>query len=150
MLLAIACLSEEVSIHAPVKGATPLSPFSPLRASSFNSRSREGSDPCRGAGKGCRERFNSRSREGSDFKVTVSSLTLHVSIHAPVKGATSYFIPAIGKLDVSIHAPVKGATWGRTQRRWRVYRFNSRSREGSDLFKRSPLPFQGQFQFTLP
>ena len=35
-----------------------------------------------------------------------------ISIHAPVKGATSinYALPGIGK--ISIHAPVKGATYG--------------------------------------
>ncbi len=34
----------------------------------------------------------------------------HVSIHAPVKGATFESVVLLPPLDVSIHTPVKGAT----------------------------------------
>ena len=56
----------EISIHAPVKGATA-SPMEHTAApGDFNPRSREGSDSCC---RGCHPRpsdFNPRSREGSD------------------------------------------------------------------------------------
>ena len=55
--------------------------------------------------------FNSRSREGSDL--TDSSIwhaIQQVSIHAPVKGATEHDATGAIPINVSIHAPVKGAT----------------------------------------
>ena len=78
---------------------------------SFNSRSREGSDPFLDIRLVSKHSFNSRSREGSDKIVLfVIRISINVSIHAPVKGATKsdevYLYPA----PVSIHAPVKGAT----------------------------------------
>ena len=58
----------------------------------------------------------------------------HISIHAPVKGATGGRPEAAQNLPISIHAPVKGATvlgflcsGGTTD-------FNPRSRKGSDRF----------------
>ena len=58
-----------VSIHAPVKGATPPTAYRNSEPPSFNSRSREGSDPYDLA----------RIKSGAS-----------VSIHAPVKGATRW------------------------------------------------------------
>ena len=77
--------------------------------------------------------FNPRSREGSDIRRGSERDRQNISIHAPVKGATTcrpfqgqkrgYFNPRSregsdnpGKMlflaiDISIHAPVKGATW---------------------------------------
>ena len=81
-------MTKIVSIHAPVKGATPSIFFVMY----------------------FRDRFNPRSREGSDrprVKETIASL---VSIHAPVKGATSHRSRCGQSSSVSIHAPVKGAT----------------------------------------
>ena len=56
----------------------------------FNPRSREGSD------RGCCmvpmvevEYFNPRSREGSDVAPDATAAMREISIHAPVKGATS-------------------------------------------------------------
>ena len=34
----------------------------------------------------------------------------HISIHAPVKGATSQLAEGMYTMEISIHAPVKGAT----------------------------------------
>ena len=40
--------------------------------------------------------FNSRSREGSDGRgATQGGTTIHVSIHAPVKGATQITVKAL-------------------------------------------------------
>ena len=57
--------------------------------------------------------FNSRSREGSDLqrKMSKGQITA-VSIHAPVKGATLLHWLEKVTIWVSIHAPVKGATYG--------------------------------------
>ena len=99
----------------------------------FNPRSREGSDrPTRLLTTG-QTYFNPRSREGSDPAGRIRCQDQHViSIHAPVKGATSLrkrqeihhadFNPrsregsdvdghatGVGVV-ISIHAPVKGAT----------------------------------------
>ena len=100
----------------------------------FNPRSREGSDD---EDHGCERQgvvdFNPRSREGSDRMVLTILGAINISIHAPVKGATSpclslsnplqYFNPrsregsdvpsraaARPPACISIHAPVKGAT----------------------------------------
>ena len=103
--------------------------------------------------------FNPRSREGSDVKFWSWIVRSHISIHAPVKGATIERV--LGSLTpfISIHAPVKGATRprndisninpfqstlpSRERRDWdnmlfRVkFYFNPRSREGSDISKQS-------------
>ena len=56
----------EISIHAPVKGAT-----FPIAFTMFVMMD-----------------FNPRSREGSDIVSVLFSLGICISIHAPVKGAT--------------------------------------------------------------
>ena len=100
-----------ISIHAPAKGATrPLTrPSSSARyfnprsregsdayssafwrvITNFNPRSREGSD--NSSSHSCRQikNFNPRSREGSDGDQAVFTPVSVISIHAPVKGATS-------------------------------------------------------------
>ena len=55
-----------VSIHAPVKGATTFFGESWSSYRGFNSRSREGSDLSSFFGTLFLQSFNSRSREGSD------------------------------------------------------------------------------------
>ena len=58
----------------------------------------------------CRAYFNPRSRDGSDLLISLGRAGEHISIHAPVKGATAA-LPPVGQVDdISIHAPVKGAT----------------------------------------
>ena len=81
-------MRSNVSIHAPVKGATEIARRFPAHIDSFNPR----------------------SREGSDIKMVIATLATHVSIHAPVKGATRGYSKATAIPYVSIHAPVKGAT----------------------------------------
>ena len=125
---------KEVSIHAPVKGATNTATEDIPRKKSFNPRPREGGDltpsstfphlscfnprpreggdiitPPSGMSHAS---FNPRPREGGDRKpVPFAFYSLGVSIHAPVKGATVGIDNTIVQLrPVSIHAPVKGAT----------------------------------------
>ena len=73
-----------------MKGATHWMRIHQLNRLNFNPRTREG---CDGA-------------DGKDI-----SETLAISIHAPVKGATTSRPPLKNDVvDISIHAPVKGAT----------------------------------------
>ena len=55
-----------------------------------------------------------------------------ISIHAPVKGATTERQYLDWGFDISIHAPVKGATYDLRHRHGINVNFNPRSREGSD------------------
>jgi len=81
---------DQVSIHAPVRGATSESrPQSELQ-DSFNPRPRAGGDTMRGGD-----------------EITVEN----VSIHAPVRGATAMDEKIRAAFEVSIHAPVRGATF---------------------------------------
>ena len=57
----------------------------------------------------------------------------HISIHAPVKGATRAFALSSVSCDISIHAPVKGATVVPKEDDNANPYFNPRSREGSDV-----------------
>ena len=102
----------QVSIHAPVKGATA-GQGNPLQGEQVSIHA-----PVKGA-TGHHHRcprliagFNPRAREGRDAWVPEGGDSQEVSIHAPVKGATRTAGPDQGRAPVSIHAPVKGATRG--------------------------------------
>ena len=101
----------EVSIHAPVKGATA--------AISMTARHRL-----------C---FNPRPREGGDLPHGADPAARVVSIHAPVKGATVPDHRRADEVPVSIHAPVKGATREASRGATSTECFNPRPREGGDL-----------------
>ena len=126
-------LRQIISIHAPAKGATHHSAQDCPIYRNFNPRSREGSDPdlldlvqrinisIHAPAKGAPPRlaplsrtvvyFNPRSREGSDRSIVMAlSFLPHISLHAPVKGATLVRAVLLVALHISIHAPVKGAT----------------------------------------
>ena len=63
----------------------------------------------------------------------------YVSIHAPMKGATSVVTKTQWETLVSIHAPMKGATIWYRIKQLQQHSFNPRSHEGSDG---SPGTFQ--------
>ena len=80
-----------ISIHAPVKGATSVQGFAGISERSyFNPRTREGCDARQFTVQGTRlPDFNPRTREGCDVpKRALERRPGHISIHAPVKGAT--------------------------------------------------------------
>ncbi len=79
---------KQVSIHAPVRGATVICKTSGL-CSLFQS-----TPPC----------------GGRQYEELERQLYLCVSIHAPVRGATQYVFDSTSTDNVSIHAPVRGAT----------------------------------------
>ena len=117
-----------VSIHAPAWGATKerLSPS--LDPTSFNSRSRVGSDIYPFTNAPFWQCFNSRSRVGSDDIVTYS-------------GGQSPCFNSRSRV---------GSDRLRSWRGRKMNRFNSRSRVGSDLRLLSWQLVVVMFQFTLP
>ena len=102
---------DRVSIHAPAKGATVGMEKGFLLYTSFNPRSREGSDTTSLSHTGRISSFNPRSREGSDSR---SPSVPHRSVGFNPRSRegsdqVEEYIQAIQK-SVSIHAPAKGAT----------------------------------------
>ena len=148
-----------VSIHAPARGATRRIRSAPYRPSSFNPRSRTGSDykgngvsiaraafqstlphgerHCASTLSLCqKERFNPRSRTGSDAHPLV--LPWQAESFNPRSRTGSDF--QRGRYQdcgqgVSIHAPARGATLRPVRHSINSKSFNPRSRTGSD----SPL-----------
>ena len=117
MTARVAELQIGISIHAPVKGATCRSCLCHGCRYHFNPRSREGSDKRPAEQHAEPPYFNPRSREGSDMTESINPQAMSISIHAPVKGATS-----------PLSSPA-----------YRLSNFNPRSREGSDPSS-PPLP----------
>ena len=101
----------DISIHAPVKGAT----LSFVRVNLYTIISIhapvKGATKCVICASALPVRFQSthpwRVRQKANLYYFSSPL---ISIHAPVKGATTHFSTAGKSRDISIHAPVKGAT----------------------------------------
>ena len=140
-------------------------------SSSFNSRSREGSDCCLVSSLPLLGCFNSRSREGSDHIAVVEYPLLGVSIHAPARGATKTLTsggmtykfqftlprgerhPQVMEIQrrffVSIHAPARGATEPRiyTNRSCNVS-IHAPARGATSYTLATEQ--SGVFQFTLP
>ena len=144
----------KVSIHAPVKDATHEWGYCIISQLSFNPRTRKGCDmtpwsnsqwfPCFNprTRKGCDfdhtadtyifPCFNPRTRKGCDFIITYWDILSCVSIHAPVKDATSGRQHCFLCRPVSIHAPVKDATQKGFFRNNSFPCFNPRTRKGCD------------------
>ena len=100
---------ENISIHAPTRGATAAAPLTtaPSRISIHA--------PTRGATyctkyESAFQYFNPRSHEGSDVGFRHIFKCFFISIHAPTRGATRQFIRFVIKSLISIHAPTRGAT----------------------------------------
>ena len=86
--------------------------------------------------------------KGATSALVVISTFSAVSIHAPVKGATALVEAQTDVQRVSIHAPVKGAT-KKVAEKVMLRSFNSRTRKGCD--QRLDKEYQKvMFQFTHP
>ena len=127
--------TENISIHAPARGATSFDQlYRTVQSISIHA-------PARGATSGANlffatfANFNPRSREGSDALRFSSACFIYISIHAPARGATRrswtvclpgmYFNPRSREgSDLSKLAACNTALY-----------FNPRSREGSDIFR---------------
>ena len=102
--------------------------------SSFNPRSRAGSDLSLARVAFYFISFNPRSRAGSDWLPRNLAVRPYVSIHAPAQGATRLDRDMQPELViVSIHAPEQGATGRQPHEAREVQGFNPRSRAGSDF-----------------
>ena len=99
-----------ISIHAPPRGATPITSharevlrfqFTPLREGRRGALCQRAQD----------EHFNSRpSARGDQRARKVVSYGRSISIHAPPRGATQIFAIPFADNAISIHAPPRGAT----------------------------------------
>ena len=81
-----------ISIHAPVKDATPLLVWPTPVAPDFNPRTREGCDAFWLHWDIVGGDFNPRTREGCDKSPFKAYFLAYISIHAPVKDATFPFL----------------------------------------------------------
>ena len=148
--------TKEVSIHAPLWGATPLDRVWTLGTACFNPRTPVGCDnkgdkglrsvftfqsthPCgvrrHGARSTARQMacFNPRTPVGCDVENSLPCFFPHVSIHAPLWGATiRTFGSESDTIRVSIHAPLWGATYKHAPRPNIFSSFNPRTPVGCD------------------
>ena len=104
----------EVSIHAPLRGATPFPLVfrSPVWC------------------------FNPRTPAGCDKTLYMNTEQIIVSIHAPLRGATLYRRDDVPLARVSIHAPLRGATQMARPVSTQGGGFNPRTPAGCDLIRR--------------
>ena len=100
-----------ITIHAPVPGATILWPWTGEAERGFNSR------PCARGYELCSKLYQRifvsihAPVPGATFIILITFIVIRVSIHAPVPGATTAEKSLLQSQLVSIHAPVPGATY---------------------------------------
>ena len=119
------------------------------KTASFNSRSREGSDPSCPAflpGMRC---FNSRSREGSDGTRKAYTLSNRVSIRAPARGATAALYSPRTSATFQFALP-RGERHDNGWRRGYQQRFQFALPRGERRLCQSLSILTFQFQFALP
>ena len=99
-----------ISIHAPARGAT-CRPISMALLCIFQSTPPRGGRPSDSKPPIKLAYFNPRPREGGDCIGPCNILHVcMISIHAPARGATTYWHPLRKASCISIHAPARGAT----------------------------------------
>ena len=129
----ICSLNANISIHAPVKGATIIDRFIIVSLSYFNPRTREGCDFPVGVPVPVALRISIHAPvKGATRRRIDSPPAVYISIHAPVKGATRRVADLLLQVHISIHAPVKGATGQQLFQPFWQGNFNPRTREGCD------------------
>ena len=104
-------MAEQISIHAPPRGATEFTAHQDgLETISIHA-------PPRGATvtstilRGATTNFNSRPSARGDAAEEARDAWNAISIHAPPRGATENKNAFLAGIDISIHAPPRGATW---------------------------------------
>ena len=80
--------AQDISIHAPAKGATTGGKAGDQTARISIHAPAKGATGCCRSGNHSRHHFNPRSREGSDRFKWITEEQKAISIHAPAKGAT--------------------------------------------------------------
>ena len=101
-----------ISIHAPVKGATRRSHRTRRHRLHFNPRTREGCDSRSRTGRHIHGHFNPRTREGCDFSKTAAVMGQVINFNPRTReGCDMRVLYSSAEFHgISIHAPVKGAT----------------------------------------
>ena len=122
-----------ISIHAPARGATCVTPSAFTISADFNPRSREGSDAIRQGHREPFSYFNPRSREGSDLPPWILLYSSKISIHAPARGATSPVAMTARSIVFQSTLP-RGERLCSCRSATLLEDFNPRSREGSDNY----------------
>ena len=84
-----ALVVDDVSIHAPTRGATLSAPCTRRLLACFNPRTHAGCDFSESSGVAPSVRFNPRTHAGCDQVPAETERVRPVSIHAPTRGATS-------------------------------------------------------------
>ena len=140
--------SLEVSIHAPLRGATGWPRPACARQSSFNPRPSARGDPRNRRPLRCRRCFNPRPSARGDAGQRPCARPDRVSIHAPLRGATHVATHEPGQLAVSIHAPLRGATSGLGMGAGLTGGFNPRPSARGDRRSRSRISSITRFQST--
>ena len=124
---------QNISIHAPTRGATIKKLPKRDQSSDFNPRSHEGSDIEGGVGVGVTSDFNPRSHEGSDdVKPWVDGWSDTFQSTLPRGERLEYETSFWTGNKISIHAPTRGATLMELRKDLTLKNFNPRSHEGSD------------------
>ena len=100
----------QVSIHAPARGATFGHWLTSFYTTGFNPRAREGRDIGKDLSRSLMSVSIHAPARGATCLSWVKQPAIHVSIHAPARGATLPGSRLSATEKVSIHAPARGAT----------------------------------------
>ena len=103
--------SQSISIHAPAKGATRIVLCHALKFDISIHAPAKGATPFATFLSNRRPAFQSTlPRRERRHKFRIIAAHFRISIHAPAKGATNLLIKLFRAVAISIHAPAKGAT----------------------------------------
>ena len=97
-----------ISIHAPLRGATPVPPIGKYGCGDFNPRPPCGGDPAASRYSFCLRHFNPRPLAGATTGVTMTDHAIVISIHAPLRGRHEMTETDLMHEIISIHAPLRG------------------------------------------
>ena len=121
-----------VSIHAPTRGATSKPKHVQSMRKCFNPRAHTGRDVVTKRRRHpIRVSIHAPTR-GATYDDYTNILAGLVSIHAPTRGATPYGKPSGRQERVSIHAPTRGATCSAERPMRNIFCFNPRAHTGRD------------------
>ena len=150
-------VSDDISTHAPARGATLADSIIDILVRNFNPRPREGSDDILCNFFNSKNHFNPRPREGSDDftsicdiscigfqptpprgerqnRIRISTTLFPISTHAPARGATLHEQEILRAMSVFQPTPPRGERQSRKNGKCpKRGHFNPRPREGSDI-----------------
>ena len=139
-----------VSIHAPARGATLRICFVYLCQERFNPRAREGRDGAIRSNTSPTISFNPRAREGRDQAVSIFEIFYDLFQSTRPRGARLQGRHVIfNNLLVSIHAPARGATYSPLLKSaWGIVSIHAPARGAT--FGQCPYRGLDKFQSTRP